>query len=1017
MIKKLIDKPIAVTMSLVALVVLSITAMGLIPVSIAPDVDIPKITVNVSSVNMTARQLEDVAVKPLRNQLMQTNNITNLYAETKDGSSNIYMSFEYGTDIDFAFMEVNEKIDKSMNNLPRDIARPHAIKANATDIPAFYINVKLKTPDANFKKSDLYPVSPKFVELTEFVRQVLIKRIEQLPEVAVVDVSGYVMSEILIIPNNEKLKSLNITVDRLERAINENNLSLGNVSIRDGEYHYNVRFDSKISTKEDIENIYLNIENKLFKIKDIAEVYHHPQKMAGIVESDGQSAVTMAIIKNYDSQMADLKESIYKSIEIFEKDYPEISLTVTRDQTSLLDYLIGNLINNILIGALLACVVLFLFIHDLKTPFLIIISIPISLIISMLAFYVFGVTINIISLSGLVLGIGMMVDNSIIVIDNITQRWERGEPLKQAAEKGASEVFPAMLSSVLTTCSVFIPLIFISGISGALFFDQAASITITLFSSLIVAILVIPVYYVFFFRNSKSRTTNKFLKKISFINHHAIYESGIIWLMRRQWIVAVSYIVFIVVGIFIFQALKKENLPYVTETDTILTVDWNDRISVEDNQQRVQKLNAIYKDEASQITSIIGNNQFMLSHTPSGSIQSAVIYIKTESPEQIEGVKSKAKDYLSKNYSNISYSFDSSGDIFDMIFSENESALTANIRTTNGLPPNPNELDEIVASLRKQLPDVQLNPIAYSEQIELIVRPDMLSLYGIEQSQLIASLKNAFGNNKLFAISQGQSSVDIVIGERNTTLEELLRNTYITKDNNQFPITTFLKETKSKDFKVIVSDAGGDYYPINMNISDKKIIDAMEQIKDIVRVNPNYDVTFTGSYFSSREMISELSVILLVSILLLFFILATQFESLLQPFVILSEIIIDLVGAFLALWLCGASLNLMSMIGIIVMCGIVINDSILKIDTINRLRAEGYGLIRAVLTGGLRRLTPIIMTSLTTILAVAPFLVRGDLGSDLQFPLSVALIGGMIMGTLVSIFFVPIIYYQIYKKR
>jgi multidrug efflux pump subunit AcrB len=192
----------------------------------------------------------------------------------------------------------------------------------------------------------------------------------------------------------------------------------------------------------------------------------------------------------------------------------------------------------------------------------------------------------------------------------------------------------------------------------------------------------------------------------------------------------------------------------------------------------------------------------------------------------------------------------------------------------------------------------------------------------------------------------------------------------------------------------------------------------MDTIEEVLDYDDWFDVSFSGSFFTSREMIDELIIILVVAFLLLFFILAAQFESLIQPFIILSEVLVDIFGAFLILLIFGSGINIMSMIGIVVMCGIVINDSILKVDTINRLiKEDGYSLLRAIIEGGSRRIKPIIMTSLTTVLAVAPFLVRGDMGSDLQFPLSLALIGGMVFGTIVSIFFIPIFYYQIYKKR
>ena len=243
-----------------------------------------------------------------------------------------------------------------------------------------------------------------------------------------------------------------------------------------------------------------------------------------------------------------------------------------------------------------------------------------------------------------------------------------------------------------------------------------------------------------------------------------------------------------------------------------------------------------------------------------------------------------------------------------------------------------------------------------------------------------------------------------------------IQGSYIDTRGGRVPLEILLKETRNRDLKLITSGVDGEFYPLVLEVKGKEARRVMDVVKKVVRNDDRFDVSFAGTYFTNREMIKELCGVLIISILLLFFILAAQFESLVQPFIILSELIIDIFAVLGILWLFGESLNLMSMIGMVVMCGIVINDSILKVDTINRLREQGMGLKHAILEAGGRRLKAIIMTSLTTILAIAPFLVRGDMGSDLQYPLSLALISGMIAGTFVSVFFVPLAYYVIYKR-
>lgn len=1011
MVRFLISRPVAVTMTLIAILVLGILATNLLPVSLMPNVKIPQVTVQVNAPNLSARELDATIIKPIRNQLTQVNRLIDIRTETRDGSGNIFMEFEHGADIDFIFIEVNEKIDRA--NLPRDIDRPKAIKASATDIPAFYMNLTLKADvaDANANMQ-------KFVELSKFTLSVISKRIEQIPQVAMVDISGQVLSELIIIPDKEKLEALQILPEQLEAAITGNNINLGNLTIRDGEYQYSIRFTSTLINKTDIENVYCRVNNRIYQIKDLAVVQEQPQKQTGMVRSDGKQALTMAIVKQADARMSDLKKEISKLTEVLRKDYPHIDFVLTRDQTSLLDYSINNLTQNLLIGILLACLVIFFFMQDFRSPLLITITIPIALIISMLFMFAVGISINIISLSGLVLGVGMMVDNSIIVIDNITQRWDRGESLTEATVQGTNEVFTPMLSSVLTTCSVFIPLIFMSGISGALFYDQAMAVTIGLLSSLVVAVTIIPVYYHLIYRKQTVRTENRWLQKLQIFNYEKIYEKGLKWTFRHQftvWTIMISMVVGMVV---IFTVIEKRKLPPITQTDMLVNIEWNQRINAAENDQRVSRLIASFSDLLSQYTAMSGTQKFLLAHTKENSISEAIVYLKSNTPEEISQVEERIRTFMAANYPAAVYSTESSGNIFDMIFAEKEPSLVARIRSTDGKSPEPDKLNALMANIKERLPELYIEPVAWQEVVQLRSIPELMTLYGIDYTTLFYKLKSAFNENQIFHLNEGQYSVPIIMGDEEKTLQHILQhNTVKNKEGVEIPLNTLIRESRENDLKNIISGQEGDYYPLNLNVSDRQIKETSRQVREIINKDPNFEVDYSGSYFSNRKMVNELAVILIVSLLLLYFILAAQFESLVQPFVILSEIVVDLFGALFLLWICGSSINIMSLIGIIVMCGIVINDSILKVDTINQLRKNGYHLKRAIMMAGNRRLKPIIMTSLTTILAIAPFLFTGSLGADLQFPLSLAIIGGMTLGTIVSVYFIPLAYYYVYRKK
>ena len=1007
MFKQLIQRPIAVIMVLIAVMVLGIASIRKLPVSLVPDIDIPQITVQVTSPDCSARELNETMLVPLRSQLVQVPHLSDITCTARDGSGIIQMTFEYGADADYIFIDVNERVDRATSGSSGQ-ERPMIARASATDIPAFFVNVSLKAGDD--------AGGLRFLEMSDFTRQVIVRRLEQLPEVALVDISGQVFPQLLVIPDMEKLRALGITEDQLSSSIQGANVRLGNLSIRDGEYRFNVRFESTIVTREDVENVYLKIRDRVYQIKDLAEVREEQQKVKGMVTSDGHQCVTLAVIKRTDARMADLRDGISALMKNFERDYPDMEFTVTRDQTELLDYSINNMIKNLLFGALFACLIIFFFMQDFRSPLLVVITIPTALILSFLLFYVIGITINIISLSGLVLGLGMMVDNSIITIDNITQRWLKGESLADACVYGTQEVFTPMLSSVLTTCAIFLPLIFMSGIAGALFYDEAMAVTITLVSALIVSVLVIPVFYYMFYRGQVCFTPNRFIQKVSVGGMTAGYERMMGWFFRHRgfmWSIFAASV--ILIGI-LFNGLDKQKLPVLSHSDTLVNIDWNERVSVTENNSRCERILAEFPDLVEQYTCMTGAQQFALSHTRETGLSEAIIYIKAGSVESIEEIESRVGNFVHSNWREAVCTMQASGNIFDMLFSEKEAPLVARLKRSDGSTPEPDQLTGLLADIRASLPGITVQPVEWNEYIELVTDPEKLALYNVSFNQILSYLQNSMNAGSVMRIAKGDISMPVVIGVGEKEARDLVQGSYIETAGGRVPLEILLKATRNRDFKQITSGVDGEYYPLVLDVRGREARRTMESIREVVRADDRFDVSFTGSYFSNRAMIKELCVVLLVSILLLFFILAAQFESLVQPFIIMSELIIDVFAVLGILWLFHESLNLMSMIGMVVMCGIVINDSILKVDTINRLRDKGYGLKHAILEAGSRRLKAILMTSLTTILAIAPFLVRGDMGSDLQYPLSLALIAGMIAGTFVSVFFVPLAYYVIYKR-
>ncbi|MCR5313783.1 MAG: efflux RND transporter permease subunit [Bacteroidaceae bacterium] len=1065
MLRNLLHRPIAVTMILIAVVAIGVLSLQYIPVSLMPQIDIPKITVQCYKSGASVTEVEQQMITPLRQQLGQVAGLKDIESQSRIDAGTITLSFEPGTDMDILFIDVNEKIDRAMNNMPKDMERPKVIKASAMDIPAFYIDVtsKEQATDTQIREKDI-------ANLSKLVTNVIVKRIEQLPQTAMVDISGTVGTEIICIPDLSKLESLGMSTWDIEKAIDENNIVLGALSVVSGIYRYSIHFDSQIINKQDIENIYIRHQGRLFQLKDVCKVEEKSAVRNGLVLHDKKDAITMAVIKQNDAQMEDLQLSMEALLENMKKDYENVDFTVTRDQTQLLTYSINNLEWNLVLAALLACLILFLFNGGWRTPLLIIISIPLSLILTLLCFYIIGISLNVISLSGLILGVGMIVDNAIIVIDNSPQQTytDENDGFAKKIVFGVKEVFFPMLSSVLTTCSVFIPLIFLSGTAGALFFDQAMGVTIALFASLIVASIVVPVYYynlhkpkVRIEKREKPIPHNKILRFISRIrqNIHVKLSAFVVWIKRKVSIEGMSNFlsakvlhgyeegmrwtlrnsktcIFIFFGALItiagvFEFIKKEKMPEIEHDDALMSIDWNAGLSIDENNRRTEDVINVVNSSIESSTAMIGAQEFILSHTKDITSSEAVVYLKSHSNESLDSVKEAVIAYIGKKYPTAKVDFEISGNIFDIIFQTDKPDLEVRLSRKKGGCPTVLEAEAYIDTLRKCFPDLDIQSVTTEENLQYVADPQTLAYYNVSYSRLCSRLREMVGSSKVYEITSGSQPVPVMLGiKEKRDADEVLKGSVINSEGVEIPISYLVKVNKILNFKRLSAGAQGEYYPVRIDkITDSDAEDVMEQCESMSSLKS----TFHGGYFDSREMIGELSMVLLVAIMLLYFILAAQFESLVQPFIILSEIVLDVCIVMLFLWIVGESLNIMSMIGIVVMSGIIINDSILKVDTINRCRGskeikvqnglerachlKNYRLLKAIIVAGHRRLRPIIMTSLTTILALLPFLHKGDMGSAIQFPLSLTLIVGMTVGTLVSLFFVPLLYFLIYCKR
>jgi multidrug efflux pump subunit AcrB len=468
--------------------------------------------------------------------------------------------------------------------------------------------------------------------------------------------------------------------------------------------------------------------------------------------------------------------------------------------------------------------------------------------------------------------------------------------------------------------------------------------------------------------------------------------------------------------------IPKEKMPDINQSEVMIKVDWNQNIHLQENYERCLKLSEMLSTVTEENSALTGQQQFLLNRDKDLTSSESDFYARTKRAEEIPDLKKKITEYISKKYPSALVSYAPMGTIFEKIFSTGEADLVVEYYTANKTKDTDagtvRSMEENVEKITGETPVGN----SFQHQLNLRIDREKLLYYNISYDLIARTLRTAFKENKFATLRSQQQYLPIILGDDEKTVQEIIDETLVEtstnldKSRNMLALSAFVTVTRSEDLKTIVAGKAGEYIPFYYYETDnaEKIIETISQdnLKDL-----DWEVDFSGTFFSNQKMINEMIVILFISILLMFFILSSQFENFKQPLIILFEIPIDITFALALLYFTGHSLNLMSAIGLVVTSGIIINDSILKVDVMNQLRKEGYSLMDAIHEAGRRRLKAIIMTSLTSIVCMVPLLFTEDLGSQLEKPLAIATIGGMIMGTPISLFVVPMVYWWIYRNK
>jgi len=1043
-------------MSFLGALVLGLVVGRTLPVGLLPEAPIPQITVQISYPNTSARELEDAVVQPLRNQLLQVGRLEDIESRTRSNSARITLTFAFGTDTDLAFIEVNEKIDQAAGLLPRELERPRVVKANVADIPVLYLSL---TP-APGREDAATPL-----ELSDFARAVVKRRIEQLPQVAFVDLSGYAEPEAVILPRTDLLRAAGLSARDLESIIADNNLELGSILVQDGQYQYNVRFQSALRSPEDIEGLYFRHEGRVLQIADVAEVRLQPRAPRGAYRYNGRPGIVLTVRKQADAQLFALQRDFEVLLADLRAQYPQLDFAVTHDQSELLRVSIDNLLGSLGYGAFFAFLILFTFFREWRAPLLIGVAVPLALIVAFLGFYLAGLTVNVTSLAGLILGVGLMIDNSIIVIENIRQQRRMGYPLPEACVRGGEEVIRPLLSSALTTCSVFLPLVFLSGIAGALFYDQAVSISIALGSSLIVAYILLPTLMRLVGRRGDGGQSAVGSRQSAVGGEQ---QRGYKWYLRsvdfaldRRWLTLAFFLAFVGSAFFLLREIPQERFPRLSRPALEVDIDWNEAIDLRENERRVLALLEHFDTLVTVSNAFIGEQQFLLSEEEPALNEVQLVLYQDSLP--LPAFRERLLDRLRQSYPQAVVSARPLRNLFDEIFGAEQPPLVAQVQSArNRTTPEPAEAAPLLDFLEARGRPAELPPreALYAIRVQRAVA----LRYRVPVDYVFSALRTLFSQNDIGTLRSADRSMPIVVGSRlQSFYRQLNEATVENEEGRRLPLRYFIEVSRDEAYKELTAGRAGEVLRLPFAEYDAGLVAA---IRDFLRRDGTLTAYFSGQYYDNRALLRELAVVMAVSLLLLYLILAAQFESLVQPLIVLLTVPVGLTGALLTLYLAGESLNLVAVIGMVVMSGIVVNDAILKVDMMNRRRRvdrinrmnrmeedsmrgmdrksegrafpplhsdrgslnlndkapagnetlnpsghEAMNLLReAIHIAGLRRLRPILMTSLTTMLALAPVLLTTGLGAELQRPLAWAVIGGLAAGTVASLYFVPVLY-------
>jgi HAE1 family hydrophobic/amphiphilic exporter-1 len=1038
-----IRRPVAVAMLFIAIIFLGLISFFRLPVDLLPDIAYPRLVVYTAYPGVAPAEVERLVTAEIERQVAAVPGVERIESVSREGISLVTLRFAWGTDMDFAALNVRERLDNGRDALPELASRPAVLRTDPASEPIMALSV---AGDA-----DLW-------ELKELAETVIKRRLEQIDGVAQASVTGGLEREIHVDVDPRRLESFGITIQEIETALAAANVSAPGGRVLRGRYQYPLRTLGELQAVEQIGDVVVRREQqagedggdagagagaaRLLRVRDVAAVDDGFRERESITRYNGKEAVGLLLFKEAGSNTVRVSEEVEAVLGQLREEFPALEIEVAMTQAGFISDAIANVIDSLVSGAVLAFLVLFLFLRDPRYPVVVALAIPISVVVTFVLLDVAGVTLNIMSLGGLALGVGMLVDNSIVVLENIFRLREQAGGKASAAATaaaGTEEVQNAIIGSTLSTIAVFGPIVYIEGVAGELFGALSLAVTFSLLASIVVALTLVPLLAARWgegeargqqgaavrwlgapFRGARRLLGRLFGRPLAAFDR--AFARLAAWypvllaraLGRRGRVIALTTAV-LLGSLALGWTLDRAVLPQVDEGEFRVRLELPRGTPLERTTEATARLEAVFladPDVAAVFTRV--GRRLMLAgveEEASGS-NTAELDIRMARGGATAAAIERARPHLTGFPPGAVTIETGRATALGQLLGSAEADLAIRIRGE--------DIDAMLAYAQAvqarlarapELINVRLGTELGQPEVRLDIDRERAASYGIQPQRIARTVE---------AYMQGVRATDFVDFDRKipviVRLPDSVRHSLGTLDLlrvDGVPLRQLISareelgpaEIRRIDQARVVTV----YADVAGRGLDEGIAAARAALADL-EAPPGTRIEIGGENEEMRRGFRDLGFAFLLAILLVYMILAAEFESFVHPFTILLSVPLAVIGAAVALWLAGGGVNTMSLIGLVVLVGIVDNNAVVLVDFIRQQRERGMPLREAIIDAGRARLRPILMTTLTTMLGLVPLALGIGKGGELQAPLAIALIGGLAVATALTLVIVPVAY-------